>query len=92
MPPARNVLVTGASRGLGLAIVNTLLAEGVSVIGLSRKASAELESLVENHENQFRFVPFDLNDPGLLSGERFQVDLSTTAAAWLGEQRRVRLR
>ncbi len=72
MPPVRNVLVTGASRGLGLAIVKTLLADGVSVVGLSRKTSAELESLVDNHANQFRFVPFDLNDPGQLTAERFQ--------------------
>ena len=72
MPSIRNVLVTGVSRGLGLAIVKTLLADGVSVVGLSRKTSAELESLVDNHANQFRFVPFDLNDLGQLSSERFQ--------------------
>ena len=75
MPLVRNVLVTGASRGLGLAIVRSLLAEGVSVIGLSRKTSAELESLVDNHANQFRFVPLDLNDPEQLSAERFQDEI-----------------
>ncbi len=57
---------------MGLAIAKTLLAEGVSVIGLSSKTSDELESLVHDYANQFRFLPFDLNDPMELSAEQFR--------------------
>lgn len=38
----KKALVTGASRGIGLATVEALLAEGVSVIGCSRGGSREL--------------------------------------------------
>lgn len=38
----KTALVTGASRGVGLAVVQALIAEGVSVVGVSRKASDEL--------------------------------------------------
>lgn len=38
----KRALVTGASRGIGLATVEALLAEGVSVIGCSRSGSREL--------------------------------------------------
>ncbi len=75
MLSVRNVLVTGASRGLGLAIVRTLLAEGVWVIGLSRKPSAELKNLADNYGDQFRFVPLDLSDPSQLSVKRFQEEI-----------------
>ena len=44
----KNVLVTGASRGLGLAILRRLLAdpEGYRVVGLSRSLSPEVAALV----------------------------------------------
>ncbi|MFF0577257.1 SDR family NAD(P)-dependent oxidoreductase [Streptosporangium saharense] len=38
-------VVTGASKGIGLAIVSTLLAEGVRVVAASRGSSEELEAL-----------------------------------------------
>ncbi|MFD0888280.1 SDR family NAD(P)-dependent oxidoreductase [Streptosporangium algeriense] len=38
-------VVTGASRGIGLAIVSTLLAEGARVVAASRRRSPELEAL-----------------------------------------------
>jgi short-subunit dehydrogenase len=49
-------LVTGTSAGLGLAIARMLLAEGVRVIGLSRKAG-----VLEGHSN-FTHVSCDLSD------------------------------
>lgn len=39
----RTALVTGASRGIGLAITETLAAEGVRVVGASRTITPELE-------------------------------------------------
>ncbi|GAB3450467.1 SDR family NAD(P)-dependent oxidoreductase [Actinophytocola sediminis] len=38
----KTALVTGASRGIGLAIVRTLIAEGVTVVGAARTVSKEL--------------------------------------------------
>jgi 3-oxoacyl-[acyl-carrier protein] reductase len=43
----RNVIVTGASRGLGLAISRALVAEGYQVIAIARSESAELRAAVE---------------------------------------------
>lgn len=42
------VLVTGASRGLGLAVARTLLAEGANVVSLSRSVPAELKALAQD--------------------------------------------
>ena len=39
----RTAIVTGASRGIGLAIVRGLVAEGVRVTAGARKSSAELD-------------------------------------------------
>lgn len=41
----RIAVVTGASKGIGLAITRTLLDEGVSVVAASRTSSSELEAL-----------------------------------------------
>ncbi|WP_225729518.1 MULTISPECIES: SDR family NAD(P)-dependent oxidoreductase [unclassified Nocardia] len=40
----RTAIVTGAGRGIGLAITKTLLAEGVSVVGAARTITAELRA------------------------------------------------
>lgn len=41
----RTAVVTGASRGIGLATVRTLLAEGVRVLGAARRPSDELRAV-----------------------------------------------
>jgi len=53
--PIKSVLVTGASSGIGHAIVTRLLEQGLQVIGLSRRAP-DLQ-----HAN-FTWLPCDLND------------------------------
>jgi 3-oxoacyl-[acyl-carrier protein] reductase len=58
----KTVVVTGASRGLGLAICRRLLAEGFRVIGLSRSLSAEFQTLVDSAPEQVFFRPFDVTN------------------------------
>src|ERR1700712_2797077 len=43
---ARRAVVTGASKGIGLAITKSLVAEGVHVIAAARKSSADLDEMV----------------------------------------------
>jgi NAD(P)-dependent dehydrogenase (short-subunit alcohol dehydrogenase family) len=54
-------IVTGASKGIGLAIVRGLTANGAQVIAGARKSSAELDQLVQ--DSQVRIVLTDLADP-----------------------------
>jgi 3-oxoacyl-[acyl-carrier protein] reductase len=60
----RNVIVTGASRGLGLAITEGLAASGYRVLGIARSMSAELQALMtaaaEAGRGMVQFYAFDL--------------------------------
>jgi NAD(P)-dependent dehydrogenase (short-subunit alcohol dehydrogenase family) len=55
----KRALVTGASKGIGLAVARRLVAEGAAVIGGSRESSAELDVLVE--EGKASHVRVDLS-------------------------------
>jgi 3-oxoacyl-[acyl-carrier protein] reductase len=57
----RNILVTGGSRGVGLAIARTLAADGYRVFALARKQSAALTAAIAA-DPRIGFVPFDLSD------------------------------
>ena len=57
----RIAIVTGASKGIGLAITRGLAAEGVQVIAGAREASEELDALGDG--GQVQFVPVDLSSP-----------------------------
>ncbi|MFD9562287.1 SDR family NAD(P)-dependent oxidoreductase [Streptomyces sp. NPDC059994] len=56
----RSALVTGASKGIGLAVVRTLLDEGARVVAVSRRTSPELEKLARP---ELVHVAADLMDP-----------------------------
>ena len=61
----RNVIVTGASRGLGLAIAKKLASAGFAVIATARKQTPQLvAAMAENSGGveTIRFEPFDLSD------------------------------
>jgi 3-oxoacyl-[acyl-carrier protein] reductase len=60
----RNVVVTGASRGLGLAITAALAASGYRVLAIARSAGTELQALstsaAQAGRGAVQFYPFDL--------------------------------
>jgi 3-oxoacyl-[acyl-carrier protein] reductase len=61
---ARSVLVTGGSRGLGLAIAQKLAAAGYQTIALARRETEEVAAAIaraeEAGQGALAFVPFDL--------------------------------
>ena len=78
----RSVLVTGGSRGLGLAIASRLASSGYRVLALARSETAELRAEMEriaalsrpgagasqSAGGELRFRAFDLADVGALAG------------------------
>jgi 3-oxoacyl-[acyl-carrier protein] reductase len=61
----QNVLVTGGSRGLGLAMSRLLAASGYRVIAVARKPSEELEAAAQQAEHgAIEFRACDLADAG----------------------------
>jgi 3-oxoacyl-[acyl-carrier protein] reductase len=58
----RNVIVTGGSRGLGLAISRRLVAEGFRVIAVARRESEELTAEIERSEGALVFAALDLSE------------------------------
>src|SRR5436190_22368718 len=68
-PAVRKVIVTGGSRGLGLAIVRRLICEGYAAIAVARKMNDQLAATLEEVERSehpsrgaLQFIPFDLGD------------------------------
>jgi 3-oxoacyl-[acyl-carrier protein] reductase len=57
-----SVLVTGASRGIGLAIVKRLAASGYTAIALARTEGPALTAAIEEAKGAIVFVPFDLSN------------------------------
>jgi 3-oxoacyl-[acyl-carrier protein] reductase len=59
-----NIIVTGGSRGLGLAIMRRLTAEGYCVFAVARQMNEQLASTMEGAEQSkpasLHFIPFDL--------------------------------
>ena len=67
---AGTVLITGANRGVGLAMAETFSKAGYSVIGTARKpaAATALQNL------QVRVVQLDVTDPDSVAGLARQLD------------------
>lgn len=62
VPPSSVVLVSGGSRGLGLAIVTDLLQSGVKVAAFARTVTPELAALSEKYPDQVHVGSVDVND------------------------------
>ncbi|MGI9496973.1 MAG: SDR family NAD(P)-dependent oxidoreductase [Mariniblastus sp.] len=75
MSTQRTILVTGASRGLGLAITRSLIDDGIKVIALSRSLGPHLRELIESHTELVRHVGFDLEVMEQLSTDWFQQEV-----------------
>jgi len=58
----RNIVVTGASRGLGLGITRKLIDAGYRVIAIARTESDELAAARADTSGSCVFLPFDLGD------------------------------
>ncbi|MBI4326076.1 MAG: SDR family oxidoreductase [Chloroflexi bacterium] len=58
----KRILVTGGSRGLGLAICRRLLTEGHHIISASRRLSPELSELRSEHSDRLEFFAVDFAD------------------------------
>jgi NAD(P)-dependent dehydrogenase (short-subunit alcohol dehydrogenase family) len=73
----RVAVVTGASRGIGLAVVRALAAEGVRVVAGARSAPVDVDDLLGT--GQVRFLQVDLADPAaparLVESAGDQVDI-----------------
>src|SRR5256885_7359259 len=67
----RNVVVTGGSRGIGLAIATTLAAGGYRAIAIARTESEELRCAIAAGDGQggaVSFRGFDLSDSAAIAG------------------------
>jgi 3-oxoacyl-[acyl-carrier protein] reductase len=78
VPAASVVLVSGASRGLGLAIAADLLGRGVKVAAFARSVTPELAELADKHGDDAHVGPVDITD------RRAREDFLASAEAALG--------
>jgi len=62
IPPARCVLVSGGSRGLGLAMVTDALAQGARVAAFARTVTPELTELAVAHPDDLAIGSVDVTD------------------------------
>jgi len=58
----KNIIVTGASKGLGLVITKTLLQNNYKVFAINRSISKELEFLKKDYEDNLQILQYDLSN------------------------------
>ncbi len=63
----KRILITGGSRGLGLALCERMLEDGWDVLTVSRSTTPELESLREKVGGRLEHFAHDLADPGAVA-------------------------
>ncbi len=67
-----NILVTGASRGLGLVICRVLLEQSNTIFAISRTYSAELQNLEIKFSGKLFFKQLDLSKPNEIKKKIFK--------------------
>ncbi len=81
----RTAVVTGGSRGIGLAVVRQLAASGARVITGAKSPSAEIEALI--HDRQVIFAEIDLAHPSgpaqlvAMAGDRVDILVNNVGSA-----------
>lgn len=63
----KTVVVTGGTKGLGLAIVNQLSKEGYTVVAIGRTLSEDLNKLIQISSN-IKFISYDFSDTDNIKG------------------------
>jgi len=58
----KTIVITGGTRGLGLAIVRQAVVEGYKVIAVGRSLSTELDVTLKNNSDVLYFEQFDFNE------------------------------
>lgn len=58
----KTIVITGATRGLGLATARQAIIEGYKVIAVGRSLSDELDAEIKKHTNLLFFESFDFNE------------------------------
>jgi 3-oxoacyl-[acyl-carrier protein] reductase len=73
---SKNILITGVSQGLGLALAGAVLRAGWSVYGVSRRHSPEFKQLEQEHAGRVHFQAYDLGKVDAVKAELFDPFLS----------------
>jgi 3-oxoacyl-[acyl-carrier protein] reductase len=68
----KNILVTGASRGLGLAIIKLLLETNYNVYAVSRSVPVELTALLKQYPNSLFHKALDLGNAATVREDLFK--------------------
>jgi NAD(P)-dependent dehydrogenase (short-subunit alcohol dehydrogenase family) len=81
----RTAVVTGGSKGIGLAVVRNLAASGARVIAGAKSRSPEMDALA--HDKQVLFAEVDLTDPDgpsqlvAMAGDRVDILVNNVGGA-----------
>jgi len=81
MPKSTVAVVTGASRGLGLALTRELLSSGAMVVTVARTHNAELDALAQQNGFHLQQVQADLSDATNIEAAAGRVSASIPASA-----------
>lgn len=73
---AKNILITGVSRGLGLEVSRAVLAAGWTVYGVSRSESPEFLALADSAPGRVKFKVCDLSDAAGVAETVFGADFA----------------
>src|SRR5690625_1946925 len=68
-----NILITGANRGLGLALVDHALNQGDSVIATERSTSDNLQKRQAEYPDNLHILQFDVTDEQAIASEKVRL-------------------